>query len=225
MEGNMRKNKNFSKKLNYVFCIVVPIVLILIINIVDGIRHHDISRRMENIIYSRHLSEFKKDKYGGLRKRKNTNTKNLDYNNISDQLTKEELYEVLKNMNELPPENELMNLWHQSLNVGKHMTEMLTELKSIIQPYLDKYESEYDGNLRSEATWFQCLVDIGENLLDIELRYNNEFKRLLNKEPTLDNIKDHIYSCILAFDETKKDLYKKYKDFFERILDNKGLRS
>ncbi|ETW32006.1 hypothetical protein PFFCH_00556 [Plasmodium falciparum FCH/4] len=32
-------------------------------------------------------------------------------------LTKEELYEVLKNMKELPPKNELMNLRHQSFNM------------------------------------------------------------------------------------------------------------
>ncbi|SOV11131.1 Plasmodium exported protein (PHISTa), unknown function [Plasmodium sp. gorilla clade G2] len=221
MEGNMRKNKIFSKKLNYLFCIVVPIVLILIINIVDGIKHHDISGRIENIIHSRHLSELKNDKYGGLRKTNNTKTKHLDYNNISYQLTKEELYEVLKDMKELPPKNELMNLWHQSLNVGKHMTDMVKELKSIIQPCLDKYESKNipTFHIYYYATWYMCLTNIGENLLNIELRYTNEFNNLLNREHTLDDIKNHIYSCILAFEEVKQKLYNEYEKKFQYIVE------
>ncbi|ETW20254.1 hypothetical protein PFBG_00867 [Plasmodium falciparum 7G8] len=51
------------------------------------------------------------------------NNKYSGINNILERfihrriLTKEELYEVLKNMKELPPKNELMNLRHQSFNM------------------------------------------------------------------------------------------------------------
>ncbi|SOS76664.1 Plasmodium exported protein (PHIST), unknown, putative [Plasmodium sp. gorilla clade G1] len=221
MEGIMRKKINLSKKIIYFFCIIIPIVLILIINIVNVFLHHVTSSKIKKVIYSRHLSEFKKDTFGGLKTRNNTEIKNLNYNDISSQLTKEELYEVLKNMKELPPKNELMNLWYQSINVGKHMTEMLEELKSIIHPYLDKYEivNKWDDELYPDQTWYWSVYNIGEILFDIETKYTNEFKSLLNQKYTLDNIKNYIYSCIVKFEEIKQELYNKYKKKFQYILE------
>lgn len=83
-----------------------------------------------------------------------------------------------------------------------------------------KKKNIYLVDVEFHEIWYGCTNYIGKKLLDIELKYTNEFNRLLNQEHTLDNIKNHKFSYIITFEEMKENLYNIYKTKFQHIVQN-----
>ncbi|ETW20259.1 hypothetical protein PFFVO_00883 [Plasmodium falciparum Vietnam Oak-Knoll (FVO)] len=66
---------------------------------------------------------------------------NIIYNDVSQQLTLEELYNVLDNLEEYPSNDDLCSIWSHVLGITKEeFGDILKELTFYIENYLHKYE-------------------------------------------------------------------------------------
>lgn len=81
-----------------------------------------------------------------------------------------------------------------------------------------KKKNIYLVDVEFHEIWYGCTNYIGKKLLDIELKYTNEFNSLLNQEHTFHNIKNYKFFCIVTFKEMKEKLYNIYKTKFQHIV-------
>ncbi|CZT62766.1 hypothetical protein CYL21_1528 [Plasmodium falciparum NF54] len=140
---------------------------------------------------------------------------NKPYNDMSKNLTEKELYDILNSLEECPPKEDLINIWHHALRAGKGFDNVVNELKALIQKYLDNdfyntccctkkelvYRSIWEKNC------FEFYTDVAYELV----KYSNGFFELINGKHTLDDILEYIYSFLEQFKILKKELYEKYK--------------
>ncbi|ETW47899.1 hypothetical protein PFMALIP_04087 [Plasmodium falciparum MaliPS096_E11] len=137
---------------------------------------------------------------------------NINYNDISKQLTRQELFDVLNSFNECPPKEDLLNLWRHTLGLNKErLNALLNELFNVFP----KNSIEFSfvpskcGNTFSYTTiWFRCISECGAETSINETRFTKEFYELINNKPSIDDIRDFIFSCLEQFEQMYKDLYK-----------------
>ncbi|SOV22738.1 Plasmodium exported protein (PHISTa), unknown function [Plasmodium sp. DRC-Itaito] len=233
---NNKSNKTYSSF--HFMCVVLCIISLFCITL-SNLYENNTSLSIEHDkLFIRTLSEAEKENYTSIEniyketilvdESNNSNIKNkvdiktIDINDFSRQLTKEELYDVLNTLEEIPPKRVLINLWYQSLNIAKDMKDLLKELKGYVDEYLNKNNTYDCDNFINDnnSIWIDCLNDIVETLSSEEMEYIEKFHNLLNKDVTVNDIVNFIYECINYFDELKKKLFDKYKEDFEEKIMN-----
>ncbi|SOV20202.1 Plasmodium exported protein (PHISTa), unknown function [Plasmodium sp. gorilla clade G2] len=238
---NSNKMNNISNKSYSSFhfmCLVLCIISLFCITLSNLYVNNTSLSIQHDKLFIRTLSEDEKEYYTSIEninketilidESNNLNIKNkvdfktIDINDLSRQLTKEELYDVLNSLEEIPPKRVLINLWYQSLNIAKDMKELLRELKGYVDEYLNKNNTYDCDNFINDnnSIWIDCLNDIVETLSSEEMEYIEKFHNLLNRHITVNDIVKFIYECINHFDELKKKLFDKYKEAFEEKIMN-----
>ncbi|SOV83976.1 Plasmodium exported protein (PHISTa-like), unknown function [Plasmodium reichenowi] len=64
----------------------------------------------------------------------NSSINNINYNDISKKLTRQELFDVLDSFKECPPRQDLLNLWGHALGVNKEGLNVL--FKKLLKHFL-----------------------------------------------------------------------------------------
>lgn len=172
-----------------------------------------------------------KDKFNDSNNKFKAPLKNLNYNDITRQLNSYEISDVIKGLKENIPNEDLVNVWIQTLGVcksGGH--DMISNLKNYEKSCLSEYKKiilpHYGGPPREknpEEYWEKCLYDFEVKLLNASYEYNSKFYELLNKKDKLFKIKKFLFSCLDEFSNLKKQLYKEYKnELYDNIMRASG---
>ncbi|EWC77638.1 hypothetical protein C923_01684 [Plasmodium falciparum UGT5.1] len=150
--------------------------------------------------------------------------KNVDYNDMSKNLTEQELRDVLDSLKECPSEEDLKNIWTHTIGVAKGgLDNVLNMLKGSIQKYLDNDIYEYtERNLTKvfiyDSIWQQVSYGFCQTIGTEVLECSNRFRSLINDKHTLDDILKFINSFLEYFDILKKALHEKYhKELLDKI--------
>ncbi|KYN93151.1 exported protein (PHISTa), partial [Plasmodium gaboni] len=147
----------------------------------------------------------------------NSSMNNINYNDLSKNLTEKELFDVLNSLKECPPKEDLRNLWTHTCGVAKEgLDNIYLQLKASIQKYLDDDflnrtdHSSYNRfvyNCRLEGHIFRLIQAVGKE----EVEYTKNLYNLINGEHTLDDILKFIYSFLEHLKTLKKELHKKHQ--------------
>ncbi|SOV24739.1 Plasmodium exported protein (PHIST), unknown function [Plasmodium sp. DRC-Itaito] len=160
-------------------------------------------------IYSRNLAQLTLSNYELI--------KDSKYENITEQLTKEELYELFDLLIQEPPRTYLLNLWNHKNGICRQGTNELLKRLKVIAPKLT-YRRTGSASQRGKAppkiTWQGCSYDCNMMASTLETEQTNRFYNILNKKAPIDEIKNFILSCIDEFDKLHNDLYEKYERIF-----------
>ncbi|SOV84314.1 Plasmodium exported protein (PHISTa-like), putative [Plasmodium sp.] len=112
---------------------------------------------------------------------------NINYKDLSKQLTLQGLDNVLDNLKESPPNEDLYNIWTYALD------------------YLNKYEYQHYqhfgkrepiGVNNKYSTWYKSMHGIGEKVFSTDIEYTFNFYSLIKNEASIDEKKKFIYSYI-----------------------------
>ncbi|SOV74951.1 Plasmodium exported protein (PHISTa-like), putative [Plasmodium sp. gorilla clade G3] len=155
---------------------------------------------------------------------------NINYNDLSKQLTMEELDNVLYNLDERPSNIDLYNIWNQVLGVSKEgFDDMLKDLSYYIEEYLLTYEYQRYHYIRGRrpvcvgteySTWYKSMHYIGEALSSTDMENTLKFYKLIKDGASIDEMKDFIYSYINYYETLKNDLYNEHKRIFTERMKN-----
>ncbi|SOS78212.1 Plasmodium exported protein (PHIST), unknown, putative [Plasmodium sp. gorilla clade G1] len=153
----------------------------------------------------------------------NSYIKNVDYNDMSKNLTEKELRDVLDSLKECPSEEDLKNIWNHTIGVAKEgFDNVMNMLKGLIQKYLDNDiyldTDKYGKCFLYDSIWKQCRTGFCQTVATEVLEYTNKFFNLINDKHTLDDILKFIYSFLEHFTTLKKVLHEKYhKELLDKI--------
>ncbi|SOV21218.1 Plasmodium exported protein (PHISTa), unknown, putative [Plasmodium sp. DRC-Itaito] len=199
-------------------------------------------------IYRRNLSEIKSEMNTGLRSSSKTNMlknnkdeknnnislssqcNNINYNDISKQITLEDLHNVLDNLKEHPSDEDLHNIWNHVLGISKEgFHDMIKELALYIEDYLLTYEYQryhmWDPmnpicTGTKYRTWKKSMHDIGVALSSTDKEHTLKFFSLVKDGATIDEIKNFIYSFIDYYSTLKIDLFNEHMNIFTERMKN-----
>ncbi|SOV20988.1 Plasmodium exported protein (PHISTa), unknown function [Plasmodium sp. DRC-Itaito] len=142
---------------------------------------------------------------------------NINYNDMSKNLTEKELFDVLNSLKECPPKEDLRNIWNHTLGVAKEgLDNVYLQLKASIQKYLDddflrpislSTRMVFAYNYRLNGHIFRLIQAVGKE----EVEYTINFYNLINGEHTLDDILKFIYSYLEHLKTLKKELHQKHE--------------
>ncbi|SPJ10026.1 Plasmodium exported protein (PHIST), unknown function [Plasmodium sp. DRC-Itaito] len=145
----------------------------------------------------------------------------LNYNNITKKLTKEELYYVLNSLKKVPARRKLNNIWKRALGIiSDLLNEKLTDLNVYIQEYKKKYESErHEQSYRISKSGLmeKYLDEFDERIMEQKITYSSNFKLLIHKSPSLDEIKNYIHTFIDDLEKLINYIYDSYKNIFQLL--------
>ncbi|EUR72739.1 hypothetical protein PFBG_02314 [Plasmodium falciparum 7G8] len=149
---------------------------------------------------------------------------NINYNDLSKQLTLEELHSVLDDLEKSTTKEDLYNIWNQVLGIAKDGFDgMLTELSYYVEEYLHEYEYEryhYFGGRKPVSmknvreTWYKSMHDIGEALSSTDVKNTLDFYSFVKSGASIDEMKNFIYEFIKYYDTLKNDLFNTHKKIF-----------
>ncbi|SOV20063.1 Plasmodium exported protein (PHISTa), unknown function [Plasmodium sp. gorilla clade G2] len=140
---------------------------------------------------------------------------NINYNDMSRNLTEAELYEVLNSFKECPSKEDLRNIWTHTLYVAKQgFDNILHELKASIQENLDNDIDLGKGKLLYNDIWSRVYFNYCTAVGTEEAEYTKSFFNLINDKSTIDNGLKFIYSFLEHFNKLKGEL----KENFEKEL-------
>ncbi|SOV20005.1 Plasmodium exported protein (PHISTa), unknown function [Plasmodium sp. gorilla clade G2] len=156
----------------------------------------------------------------------NISISNINYNDMSKQLTEKELLDVLNSLKECPSKEDLRNIWNHTVGVAKGgLDDIQRELKGLIQKYLDNDTYRHDIMGREEYLynniWQQNLSSLCTTVGSEVVENTNRFFSLINGEHTLDDILKFIYSFLEHFETLKKELHEKHQsELLQKIGQN-----
>ncbi|SOS76162.1 Plasmodium exported protein (PHISTa), unknown, putative [Plasmodium sp. gorilla clade G1] len=150
---------------------------------------------------------------------------NINYNDMSRNLTETELREVLNSFRVCPSKEDLRNIWNHTIGVAKEgFDDIQKELKRSIQKYLDNdifVGTFICGDMRGwlyNNIWEENFWRFSRTISNYIVEYTNHFYNLINDEHTLDDILKFIYSFLKYFKTLKEELREKHqKELSEKI--------
>ncbi|EUR72724.1 hypothetical protein PFBG_02299 [Plasmodium falciparum 7G8] len=146
---------------------------------------------------------------------------NLNYNDMTKQLTKEELFYVLDSLKKVPGRRNLNNIWKHALGViSDILDEKLIDLNVYIQKYKKKYESKRDEQsyrISKSGLMEKYLDEFDERIMEQRMTYSSNFKHLIHKSPSLDDIKNFIHTFIDDLEKLINYMYGSYKHIFQLV--------
>ncbi|SOV73818.1 Plasmodium exported protein (PHISTa), unknown, putative [Plasmodium sp. gorilla clade G3] len=142
-------------------------------------------------------------------------TNYINYNDMSMQLTKEQLYDVLNSLTKVPPKENLIHLWSQTLGVNKEgldvlLKDLLTYIpENTINDRINvvKYKESPDPYARM---WFNFMGEFGRATLN-ENDFTRTFYDLIKGKPSIDDIRNYIFSFLEEFQHEYNEIYEKCK--------------
>ncbi|CDO62100.1 Plasmodium exported protein, unknown function [Plasmodium reichenowi] len=144
---------------------------------------------------------------------------NMNYNDISKNLTEKELRNVLDSLGECPSKDDLINIWFHTLGIAKDgFDNILNVLKASIEKYADKNILKYisstfqNKHFLYDNIWTIDVFSFCRTVGDEELAYTKKFFSLINGKHTLDDVLKFIYSFLERFDKLKKELHEEYQE-------------
>ncbi|CDO61971.1 Plasmodium exported protein (PHISTa), unknown function, partial [Plasmodium reichenowi] len=154
----------------------------------------------------------------------NISTCDINYNDISKNLTETELREVLSSFKECPPKEDLRNIWNHTIGIAKGgLVDVLNMLKGLIQKHLDNdvniedFTDEHNDFLYARI-WNECISRFYETIVTEEREYSKKFFSLINGKHTLDDILNFIYSFLEHIEILKNELHGKHqKELSQKI--------
>ncbi|SOS78613.1 Plasmodium exported protein (PHISTa-like), putative [Plasmodium sp. gorilla clade G1] len=144
----------------------------------------------------------------------NNSISNINYNDISKQLTRQELFDVLDSFKECPPRQDLLNLWGHALGVNKEGLNVLLKklLKHFPKNSIDHtFSIDEDSDESYTTIWFSCVHEFGKQTSISEIKFTNKFHELINNKSSIVDIRNFIFSCLEEFEQMYKEIYKEYE--------------
>ncbi|SOV17271.1 Plasmodium exported protein (PHISTa), unknown function [Plasmodium sp. gorilla clade G2] len=142
---------------------------------------------------------------------------NLNYNDNTNSLTKEQLFEIINSLKEVPSDEDLENIWKHAICVAK---EGLGRMIKKLYFYLDSYMDEYEEMQKQKCFCFRKEIsedfmdEINETLLSHEKSYTYKFYKLLRKRRTVEKLKKFIFTFIDKMEKLINYLYHKHKGIY-----------
>ncbi|ETW44915.1 hypothetical protein PFNF135_00690 [Plasmodium falciparum NF135/5.C10] len=164
-----------------------------------------------------------KEKQNDINKRgtQNTETKksnkklSQDYNDVNKKFTKEQMKNLVNSLDEIPPRNDMEKIWNHAVKTANSGT---SRIKKKLKEYEQKYGRCYEERPNRFGSYEQVLIrqphEFNERLKVHENDYTVFFYELLDKDPTLDEIKNYITSFLEGFQNLIDFLFNKYKIIF-----------
>ncbi|SOV84238.1 Plasmodium exported protein (PHIST), unknown function [Plasmodium reichenowi] len=145
---------------------------------------------------------------------------NMNYNDISKNLTEKELRDGLNSLTVCPSKEDLRIIWAHTLGVAKGgLDDVLNMLKGLVQKCLDNgvniddcmnpYTPFYMSYPR---IWDESRSGLCRTVANEEAYYSKFFFRLINSKHTLDDVLEFIYSFLEHFDKLKKELREYHQE-------------
>ncbi|SCQ12613.1 Plasmodium exported protein (PHISTa), unknown function [Plasmodium gaboni] len=142
-------------------------------------------------------------------------TNYLNYQDLSVQLTKEQLYNVLNSLTKVPKKENLINLWSQALGVNKEgLDDLLKDLLTYFPKNkitdgfaFRKFHQLDDPHLEM---WYKFLKFFAEATSN-EKDFTSKYYGLINRKPSIDDIRHNIFSFLEEYQKTYTEIYNKCK--------------
>ncbi|SOV83944.1 Plasmodium exported protein (PHISTa), unknown, putative [Plasmodium sp.] len=178
--------------------------------------------------------KVKENKYNTSNDNKNTNVENksnssinnINYNDMSKNLTEKELLDLLNSLEECPSKEDLRNIWNHTVSVAKEgFDDIQKELRASIQKYLDNDIYRYDAMGNKEFLydhlWKENISRFYRTVGTEVVEFTNKFFSLINDKHTLDDVLKFIYSFMEYFKTLKNELRETHqKELLQKIEGN-----
>ncbi|SOV84241.1 Plasmodium exported protein (PHISTa), unknown function [Plasmodium sp.] len=154
---------------------------------------------------------------GYISRNESNNSINLNYNDTTNPLTKEQLFQIVNSLKEIPPIEDLENIWKHTINVAK---ESLGRMIKKLYFYLDGYMDEYEEMQKQKCFCFRKEIsedfmdEINETLLSHERSYTYKFYKLIRKKRTVEKLKNFIFTFIDKMEKLINYLYHRHKGIY-----------
>ncbi|KYN94454.1 exported protein (PHISTa) [Plasmodium reichenowi] len=200
------------------------------INSKNNIRNKkdDESRNLHNNMNKNNMGNYdmsKNDIYihnkhndsGYISKNESNDSLYLNYNDTTKPLTKEQLFEIINALKEIPSDEDLENIWKHTISVAK---EGLGHMIKKLYFYLDGYMDEYEEMQKQKCFCFRKEIsedfmdEINETLLSHEKAYTYKFYKLIRKKRTVEKLKNFIFTFIDKMEKIINYLYHKHKGIY-----------
>ncbi|CDO65809.1 Plasmodium exported protein (PHISTa), unknown function [Plasmodium reichenowi] len=141
----------------------------------------------------------------------------LNYNDTTKPLTKEQLFEIINALKEIPSDEDLENIWKHAISVAK---EGLGRMIKKLYFYLDGYMDEYEEMQKQKCFCFRKEIsedfmdEINETLLSHEKSYTYKFYKLISTKRTVEKLKNFIFTFIDKMEKIINYLYHKHKGIY-----------
>ncbi|KYN96351.1 exported protein (PHISTa) [Plasmodium gaboni] len=157
----------------------------------------------------------------------------VDYHDLSRNLKKEELQDVLKTLKEGTTRNDLISIWNHVVRINRSgVDDIISSILLYIDNVMNKYadcELDFEEVLKAlkinERTLKLFKSNIIKQISSNDFKYNNEFYTLLINEIRIEDIKSLIDSYMKFADNKKKKIYDQFiKDFnemFKKYIEKK----
>ncbi|SPJ11739.1 Plasmodium exported protein (PHISTa), unknown function [Plasmodium sp. DRC-Itaito] len=154
---------------------------------------------------------------GYILKNESNDLLNLNYNDTTNPLTKEQLFQIMNSLKEIPPYEDLENIWKHTISAAKEGLEsMIKKLYFYLDGYMDEYEEMQKRKcfcLRKEISE-DFMDEINETLLSHEKSYTYKFYKLIGKKRTVEILKNFIFTFIDKMEKLINYLYHKHKGIY-----------
>ncbi|SOS81603.1 Plasmodium exported protein (PHISTa), unknown function [Plasmodium sp. gorilla clade G1] len=142
-------------------------------------------------------------------------TIDINYNDISIQLTKEQLFDVLNSLKKVPPKENLIHLWNHTLGVNKKVLDDLIKdlLKYFPKNSISNRFAFSDFKMTEGCytkMWFDFMSDFGKATMN-ENEHTRSFYGLIERQASIDDIRNYIFSFLEEYEQKYNELYEKCK--------------
>lgn len=154
---------------------------------------------------------------GYISKTESNDSLNLNYNDTTKPLTKEQLFQIINSLKEIPSDEDLENIWKHTISVAK---EVLGRMIKKLYFYLDGYMDEYEEMQKQKCFCFRKEIsedfmdEINETLSSHEKSYTYKFYKLIRKKRTVEKLKNFIFAFIDKMEKIINYLYHKHKGIY-----------
>ncbi|SCQ12616.1 Plasmodium exported protein (PHISTa), unknown, putative [Plasmodium sp.] len=154
----------------------------------------------------------------------NDSTNYINYKDMSVQLTKEQLYDVLNSLTKVPSKENLIHLWNQTLGVNKEeLNVLLKDLLTFIPENTigDRFAFRRVSDIEDPylLMWFNFMTDFGKATSN-EKDFTRNFYDLIKGKPSIDDIRNYIFSFLEEFQHEYNEIYKKCKKDIHSLMKN-----
>ncbi|CDO67239.1 Plasmodium exported protein (PHISTa), unknown function [Plasmodium reichenowi] len=183
-----------------------------------------------DLIFNRIMQNIKDRSYNEYPSLQNV----VDYNDLSRNLSRDELNAVLRSLNDDTPRNDLISIWNHVVRINRDgMVDIINSILLYVNNFIRNYKNgkldvkevleELKINEKSLRLFKTCSL---KEISSSDFKYNNDFYTLLNNEKKIEDLKSLINSYMKFADDTKKKIYhnyiKQFKESFEKYIEKKN---
>ncbi|SOV81650.1 Plasmodium exported protein (PHISTa-like), unknown function [Plasmodium reichenowi] len=151
---------------------------------------------------------------GNLGNKSNSSISNVNYNDISKQLRRQELIDILYSFNECPSNSYLFKLWEHTFGVhNERISTLLNEFMKRFPKYLTDFKfmiCKDDDDVRNTSIWLCCANEFGRVSSINDMKFTKEIHELKNNKYSFDDIRNFIFSCLKDYEQIYNEIYNEY---------------